>query len=149
MAKCGGRVSPDADYATTLKYGKYRRWVVFVRPEDVTAATHIAREADFPSANLPTPFASGLCARHGYETEPCSGCSTGYDWWAKSDDVEQIQVPPRHANPLTQAALDCGPQAHPLRVGWISGAATPDQGYCATRFTGPWSSQWPPCGWWR
>lgn len=93
-------VSPDADYVTTLHYGKYRRWVVFVKPEDVTAATHIAREAEFPSANLPTPFASGLCARHGYETEPCSGCSTGFDWWAKSDEAEQEQVPPRHANPL-------------------------------------------------
>ena len=89
-------VSPDADYEATLRYGQFRRWVVFVREEDIERASRIAREEGFPAAEkLPLPFASGLCARHSYETEPCSGCSTGYDWLAKSDAEEARVVPPR------------------------------------------------------
>ncbi len=94
-------VSPDADYETTLHYGQFRRWVVLVHERDLAEATRIAKEDDFPEANhLPIPFASGLCARHGYETLPCSGCHTGYDWLAKSDEEERQQVPPRHPSPL-------------------------------------------------
>jgi hypothetical protein len=94
-------VAPDQDYATTLHYGQFRRWVVFVRAKDLQAAIELGRDHGFSeSEHLPTTFAAGLCKAHGYETLPCSGCSTGWDWLAKSDEAEKEKVPPRHPSPL-------------------------------------------------
>ena len=94
-------VAPDPDYATTLHYGQFRRWVVFVRAEDLQAAIELGHnDGFFESEYLPTKFVAGLCKDHGYETLPCSGCSTGWDWLAKSDAAEKEEVPPRHPSPL-------------------------------------------------
>ena len=95
-------VSPDVSLAVSERFGMYRRWVVLVRESDYERATQIAREGRFyPVSNLPVPFAGGgLCFRHGYELEPCTGCSTGWDWLAKSDEAEKRVAPPRHANAI-------------------------------------------------
>ena len=95
-------VSPDASVEVSERFGMYRRWVVLVRESDYERATQIAQEGHFYSvSNLPVPFAGGgLCFRHSYELEPCTGCSTGYDWLAKSDEAEKRVAPPRHANTI-------------------------------------------------
>ena len=48
------------------------------------------------------PFEGGrLCERHGYEIEPCTHCSTGWDWLAKSNEAEsEATRPPRFAGGL-------------------------------------------------
>ena len=83
-------------------YGRFRRWVVLVREADIKAAEAIADKAGFRrSAHLATLFYGGaLCLRHDYELEPCTRCCTGYDWWAKTDDAEEVPSPRRHASPL-------------------------------------------------
>lgn len=94
-------VSPDKDYEATLRYGKFRRWVVFVPKKSFKKAHQLAKAAGFTLVEgLPVPFASGLCATHSYETNPCSHCDTGYDWIAKADYVEQLPPPERRASPL-------------------------------------------------
>ena len=94
-------VSPDKDYEATLRYGQFRRWVVFVPQKSFKKASRIAKAAGFPLVRgLPVPFASGLCATHSYETNPCSHCYTGYDWVAKADRAEQVPPPERRSSPL-------------------------------------------------
>lgn len=95
-------VSPDASVAVSEHFGMYRRWVVLVRESDYERATQIAEDGSFyPVSNLPVPFAGyGLCRVHAYELEPCSGCSTGWDWLAKSDEAERRVAPPRHPNAI-------------------------------------------------
>ena len=68
---------------------------MFVRAEDLQAAIELGRnDGFFESEYLPTKFVAGLCKDHGYETLPCSGCSTGWDWLAKSDEAEKKKSPP-------------------------------------------------------
>ena len=61
----------------------YRRWVVLVRESDYERATQIAQERFYPVSNL-VPFAGGgLCFRHGYEFEPCTGFLPATIGWQK------------------------------------------------------------------
>lgn len=85
------------------EWGRCQRWVLFVRKADLEAATRIARTLRLreEARLLPVRFTSGaLCRRHDYELEPCSGCSTGYDWWGKADEAEKEKPPFRRPSPL-------------------------------------------------
>ena len=94
---------PDTPHEDLDYVAPFRRWLLFVRPEDLERAIEITGKTFRPiGRESAVPFEGGrLCERHGYEIEPCTHCSTGWDWLAKSDEAEsEATRPPRFAGGL-------------------------------------------------
>jgi len=98
----GEGLDQSLSFKQAQKAGLTTRWVLFVRRADLDAATQVAHRLPLRQASdFPVRYTSrALCKRHDYELEPCSGCSTGFDWWGKADEAEKEEPPFRRPSPL-------------------------------------------------